>query len=838
MRPVFHLLLAVLLAGHGFAAGVDYLRDVKPLLSQHCWKCHGPLDQRGELRLDTAAFALSGGDRGPAIQPGNPDDSLLVQAVLGTAHDLRQMPLRDPALAPDQIETIRRWIAEGAPAPADEQPADPLAQGRDHWSFTAPQRPPVPEVTQHAARSTNPVDAFIVSRLVQENLTPSPEADRHTLIRRLSLDLTGLPPTAAAVAAFATDPQPGAYERLVERLLDSPRYGERWGRWWLDLARYADSNGYSIDAPRSIWLYRDWVINAFNRDLPYDDFVIQQIAGDILASRITNHGSIGEDQPQATNPKLETEATQLRIATGFHRNTQINQEGGIDPEQFRIESVVDRLATTGTAFLGLSIACAQCHDHKFDPISHEEYFRLFAIFNDQDEPTLEILNPRVDHAALDAERAALTIELTEQLAAAAERLAKEETEVSPEAVQRFHRLTQEALTKPAVERTFKQRRLVYLALGGNDQEFRAQEARLSELESGRGRMISTLVLTERAEPRETYIHLKGDFTRKGKVVGPGVPAVLHEFKPEIRNPKSETASAKPETPPRLDFAYWLGSTENPLLARVTVNRVWQQYFGKGIVETENDFGTQGLPPSHPGLLDWLAVEFMENGWSLKQLHRLIVTSATYRQSSHARPELAVKDPNNKLLARQNRLRLDAEIVRDVALSVSGLLSDVIGGPSVFPPQPDGVMSLGQVKREWRAAQNEDRYRRGMYTFFYRATPHPALTVFDAPDAFSACSRRPRSNTPLQALTLLNDEGFFEFANQFAERIASAPAADDAERLQRAFEICLGRPPQLDEVNALTKLLAAERQHSDRDGVEPWLNVARVLLNLDETITRE
>jgi len=700
-----------------------------------------------------------------------------------------------------------------------------------HWAFQPPHRPALPHFAGHAPHLANPVDAFIQARLIKEGITSAPAADRHTLLRRLSLDLTGLPPTPAEVAAFVNDSRPDSFERQVERLLDSPHHGERWGRWWLDVARYADSNGYSIDAPRSIWLYRDWVIDAFNRDLPFDQFVIQQIAGDILATR-------NGEQPETPNPKLETPETQLRIATGFHRNTQINEEGGIDKEQFRIESVVDRLATTGTAFLGLTIACAQCHDHKFDPISHEEYFRLFAILNNQDEPTLEIANPRVDHAALDAEQAALARELTEQLETAAERIAKEETEVSAEALKRFNRFTQEALKKPAAERTFKQRRLVYLALGGNDQEFRGKEARLSELESGRGRTISTLVMTERAEPRETYVHIKGDFTRPGQKVTPGVPAVLHDFKPETRNPKPETASAKPETSPRLDFAYWLASTNNPLLARVTVNRVWQQYFGKGIVETENDFGTQGLSPSHPELLDWLAVEFMESGWSLKNLHRLIVTSATYRQSSHVRPDLAVKDPNNKLLARQNRLRLDAEIVRDVALSVSGLLSDEIGGPSVFPPQPEGVMSLGQVKREWRAAKNEDRYRRAMYTFFYRATPHPALTVFDAPDAFSACSRRPRSNTPLQALTLLNDEGFFEFANRFAERIVDAPAADDVERLQRAFEICLGRPPQPDEVNALTKHLTAERQHAKGDDMEPWLNVARVLLNLDETITRE
>ena len=707
----------------------------------------------------------------------------------------------------------------------------PVEVAAIHWSFKQPTRPPLPAVTRPGAQVSNPIDAFVLARLERDNIAPSPEADRYTLIRRASLDLTGLPPTIAEVDAFVNDAAPGAYERLVERLLNSPHHGERWARWWLDVARYADSNGYSIDAPRSIWLYRDWVINALNRDLPFDQFVVEQIAGDMLPR-----------DPISQNPDPT-------IATGFHRNTQINEEGGIDKEQFRIESVVDRLATTGTAFLGLTIACAQCHDHKFDPISHEEYFRMFAILNNQDEPTLELPNPKLNHVALDAEKAALNDELTRQLGAAAERIAKEASELSADSIGRLSKPVQEALKQPASERNFKQRRVVYLALGGNDQEFKAKDARLSDLENGRARMISTLVMAERAEPRETHLHIKGDFTRPGKLVTPGVPAVLHPIQSgaaDVRRLTSNeagvqsllTSAAMNRELNRLDFAYWLASTNNPLLARVAVNRVWQQYFGKGIVETENDFGTQGLPPSHPELLDWLAVEFMANGWSLKHLHQLIVTSATYRQSSKIRPELAQNDPTNKLLARQNRLRLDAELVRDVALSISGLLTDEIGGPSVHPPQPDGVMALGQVKREWKADRNEDRFRRGMYTFFYRATPHPALAVFDAPDSFSACSRRSRSNTPLQALTLLNDQGYFEFAQHLAQRIFRGPAASDADRLAHAFRLCLGRPPQPDELAALEKLLTAEREHVVGEPTEPWLNVARVLLNLDETITRE
>ena len=679
-------------------------------------------------------------------------------------------------------------------------------KGADHWAFRAPGRPGIPNPVGRGLEIRNPIDAFIVDRLAQEEVAPSPEADRYTLIRRVSLDLTGLPPTPAEVDNFVEDAAPGAFERVVERLLNSPRHGERWARWWLDVARYADSNGYSIDAPRAIWLYRDWVINALNGDLAFDEFVIEQIAGDLL--------------PGAT--------AEQRIATGFHRNTQINEEGGIDKEQFRFESIVDRMATTGTAFLGLTTGCAQCHDHKYDPIAQEEYYRLFAFFNNQDEPTLELPNPKLDHAALDAEKAALTDEVTRQLDAAAERIAKEAGELSPEGIKRLGKPVPDALNVEVSKRTLKQRRIIYLALGGNDQEFKAKDARLTELENGRARMISTLVMAERTEPRETHVHIKGDFTRPGKVVTPGVPAVLHGLSPELRTPNSVS-------PDRLDFARWLASTNNPLLARVTVNRVWQQYFGKGIVETENDFGTQGLPPpSHPELLDWLAVEFMASGWSLKHLHQLIVTSATYRQSSTMRPELALKDPANKLLARQNRLRLDAELVRDVALSISGLLTNEIGGPSVHPPQPDGVMSLGQVKRDWKVDQNEDRFRRGMYTFFYRATPHPALAVFDAPDSFSACSRRPRSNTPLQALTLLNDEGFVEFSQRLARRVVAEATADDRARLLHAFRLCLSRPAKPEELATLERLIDREgRQSSD-----VWTTVARVLLNLDETITRE
>ena len=685
-------------------------------------------------------------------------------------------------------------------------PASTATPATNHWAFQAPVRAVLPQLSEQTDTDPNPVDRCILSRLEQEELPPSPEADRRTLARRVSLDLTGLPPSIQTVEAFVHDTRPDAYSRLVERLLESPRHGERWARWWLDVARYADSNGYSVDAPRDIWLYRDWVIHAINRDLPFDQFVIQQLAGDML--------------PDAGD--------QEKIATGFHRNTQINQEGGIDREQFRIESIVDRLATTGTAFLGLTIGCAQCHDHKYDPISQKEYYQLFAFFNNQDEPSLNLPNPEIDHAALEAEQKDLTASLDRHLAQSTDRIAQAEQALSPDKITALPKPVQKALEVPASERSFQQRRTVHGALEADDPEFKKLNARLRQLEDPRGRSISTLVMEERSEPRETHVHIKGDFTRHGDRVQPDVPSALPPLK-----------QATEGNPNRLDFARWLVRRDNPLLARVIVNRVWQQYFGRGIVETENDFGTQGLPPSHPALLDWMAVEFMDTGWSMKRLHRLIVSSATYRQASTARPDIAAKDPANRLLARQNRLRLDAELVRDVALSVSGMLSDEIGGPSVHPPQPDGVMSLGQVKRQWKADTDHDRYRRGMYTFFFRATPHPALSVFDAPDSFSACSRRPRSNTPLQALTLLNDEGFFELAQALARRTLTECTGTENERLEHLFRLCLGRPPAHKELPPLRRLLQSERNAApDAPEAAAWVSLARVALNLDETITRE
>ena len=666
-------------------------------------------------------------------------------------------------------------VASGAPADASK-----------HWAFIKPVRPALPQV-RNAQWPRNAIDHFVLARLEKERIAPSPEANRETLVRRLYLDLIGLPPNPP--------PHVGGYEELVEHLLASPHHGERWGRWWLDVARYADSNGYSIDAPRSIWKYREWVINALNRDLPFDQFVIDQLAGDLL--------------PNAT--------FEQKIATGFNRNTQINQEGGIDPEQFRVECVMDRVNTTATAFLGLTVACAQCHDHKYDPISQREYYQFYAFFNNTVEDghgkgapegvlevsgeveSLDDLEKQIEEAEADLDR---------YLNTHGNALSKSEQSADPEKLKPAVRA---AIAIPFAERTFQQKRVAYAAFRPDDPEFKSRNAKLARLEKKEPKPITTLVMRELNEPRESVVFTKGDFTRRGEKVAPGVLRSLHAPTGPLQD--------------RLDLARWIVHPDNPLLARVIVNRVWQQYFGRGLVETENDFGLQASPPTHPELLDWLATEFMQT-WSLRHIHRLIVSSATYRQSSKVRPELGTIDANNKLLARQNRLRLDAEIVRDVCLTASGLMNPKIGGPSVFPPQPAGVMTLGQLKREWKPSTGPDRYRRGMYTFFWRATPHPGLMVFDSADGFSTCTRRVRSNTPLQALTLLNDDAFYEFAHALAKRVENEMPQD--RRIDYAFRLCVSRKPSSDERERIDELL------KDTD----WPTVARVLLNLDETITRE
>ncbi len=682
-----------------------------------------------------------------------------------------------------------------------------VAGDDDHWAFRAPVRREPPAV-ERAASTRGAIDSFVLARLERHGLGLSPEAERTTLIRRLSLDLTGLPPAPAEVDDFLADGRPDALERLIDRLLASPHFGERWGRHWLDLARYADSNGYTRDNAREIWPYRDWVIDALNRDLPFDRFTIEQVAGDMV--------------PGATPGQV--------IATGFHRNTLVNEEGGTDREEFRVEAVADRLATTGVVFLALTLNCARCHDHKYDPVSQQEYFELFAFLNSCDEP-------RVD-------------------APTDEQLARGEVERRDAILERIRPLEAELEKLKKADKSDKADKPDGADQSESGADRAAREritARIKELRDSLPRIPTTLVMRERAKPRVTHVHVRGSFLDRGERVSPAVPGVLHSLR------------QRGETPDRLDLAHWLVDPSNPLTPRVAVNRVWQRLFGRGIVETENDFGTRGAAPTHPALLDWLAIELVGRQWSLKSMIREVVTSATYRQSSRRRPELDRVDPENRMIGRQTRLRMEAEIIRDSALTASGVLSRRIGGPSVHPPQPEGVFEFTQDIKPWPTERGADRFRRGMYTRFWRSSPYPALMVFDFPDSNVSCTRRPRSNTPLQALTLANDTTFVECAQILARRIAFSDAADDASRVRLAFRRCLAREPTAAERDRLLAVVRSQRERfagapedaaalaglanagdagtpaEDRhDAIElaAWTAVARVLLNLDEFVTRE
>lgn len=767
---LFFMVCSLFSSAQAFEGELSYDRDIRPILSENCFSCHGFDDKKREadLRLDTRSGAV---DEGKAIIAGNAEESPLIERILSTEEDIVMPPPETGKQLTDaQKVLLKQWINQGA-------------KYEKHWAFEKPIKRAPPAVSG----INHPIDQFVQAKMAEHKLTPSPLASPATLIRRASLDLIGLPPTPEEIRAFeeaSAKDQQGAYNELLNRLLSSPHFGERWGRWWLDQARYADSHGYSIDGEREIWKYRDWVISALNDNKPFDQFTIEQLAGDLL--------------PDAS--------IQQKIATGFHRNTQINQEGGVDPEQFRMDSIFDRVATTGNVWLGLSIGCAQCHSHKFDPITQKEYYQIFAFLNNQDEPSIKVYPAEVNADQLNAERSEIEKQLTTFTKEHEEALKKWEAGLTEEQTKSLPEATTKLLKiKEDKRKTTDQIQLLAAAGIATSPEIDAKLTRLTEIDSELNKGVSTLILSERKTPRDTFVLIKGDFTRPDEKVGPGTPAVLHPLTSD--NP----------APNRLDLAKWLVSPDNPLTSRVIANRVWQQLFGKGIVETENDFGLQGTVPSHPELLDWLAVDFRESGWNFKELLRKIMTSHTYMQSSAHRADVATADPLNVYLAKQNRLRLEAEIVRDVALSASGLLAPKMYGPPVRPPIPEGIMTVGQSQRKWVASQGEDRYRRAIYTFLYRVTPPPSLNVFDAPDGLSSCTRRIRSNTPLQALTLLNDPAFFEFAVAMEKRIQE-------EGLETCFIRCTSRKPTADELKLLESLDS--------------LNAARALLNLDETLNRE
>ncbi len=845
---------------------IDFAMDVAPLLQQRCQSCHGDALASSGLRLDSREAALRGGYSGVVIQPGNSRESKLIQLVAGLNELV--MPMSGDRLTPDQIGVLRAWIDQGADWPetnaaganakagaenlrhnSENPKSEPPQAHSSHWAFNPPHRPQLPDVA-NSDWVRNPIDRFVLARLEAEGIQPSPEAEKTTLIRRLSLDLIGLPPTPAEVEQFVSDDNPKAYEKAVDRLLRSPHYGEKWARHWLDLARYGDSDGFETDAPRPhAWRYRHWVINALNRNMPFDQFTIEQLAGDLL--------------PNAT--------LEQRVATGFNRNTLTNREGGMDLEMLRVEQIIDRTNTLGTVWLGLTTGCAVCHDHKFDPLTQKDYYQLFAFFNRSVEENLEAplageMGPFLaGKPEYDRKRRELLAEyqLSKFEPEWEQRTLEAETnpDIGDQWILAWETVGydfdggQDILRTPRSQRTLTQQDQLtdhmlkwygIVASEEREKELKIKELRekLQKLAEEYPALSEAQAMAENPSPPPSHLLVRGDFHQPGIEVQPATPAFLPPL-PDGAEPN------------RLSLARWLVSEENPLTARVAVNRMWQEFFGRGLAETSENFGTQGDPPSHPKLLDFLAARFTETGWNVKQMHKLIVESATYRQSSMlTRPKLETRDPSNRLLARQTRLRLSAELIRDATLAASGLLNPEIGGKSVSPPQPKSVNELIYAD-QWKESTGRDVYRRGLYVFLKRTMPYPQLATFDAPDSLTSCSRRERSTTPLQALNLLNDPLFVEAAQALSARVLREVQGTDEEQVDYAFRLCLSRAPTADEKDRLVDYYRRRKTKVDRDpealaalfpaegvtGIDrtqaaALAAVGSVLLNLDEFITRE
>ena len=1015
------------------AAEVDFATDIEPIFRANCYSCHGDQQQLGQLRLDSRSVVMSSGPSGSRVVPSDPGASSLYQRVAGLGDGV-QMPMGGQ-LAEADVEAIRAWIEQGATWPEGSGSGKSLDR---HWAFVPPTRPAQPKTDGDWAR--NPIDSFVLAKLNAEGVPPSPRAAKETLLRRLSLDLTGLPPTPDETEAFLRDASTKAYERQVQRLLASPHYGERWGRIWLDAARYADSDGFEKDKPRQVWFYRDWVVNALNADMPYDRFVIEQVAGDLL--------------PAA--------AQDDRVATGFLRNSMINAEGGANPEQFRMEAMFDRMDAIGKSVLGLTVQCAQCHDHKYDPFTQRDYYRMFAFINNSHEstqavftaeeeqlraeiiagideieaglrerapdwrarmaaweaeeatsqpdwavidaniklgsgekyevqpdmsilaqgyaPTRSVVSPegKLEPGTVNAFRLELfndprlplsgpgrsflgTAALTEfevEVAPASDpdkwkklALSKASADVNPPitwldpflfpdkdskrrvlgdvgfAIDGFEmsawnidagpgrrnvprkavfqlsaplEVSEPTLVKfnlsmkhggwnsddnqslnlgrfrlsataakdatadpmpasvrkllssvPGPERTPEQNAAVFSYWRSTVPEWAEANKRIDELMDKYPAGATQLVMNERDSARMTHMLQRGDFLRPTDQVQAGVPSFLHRM------------DADRDLPSRAAFAEWLVDRDSPTTARSIVNRIWQGHFGIGIVETSEDLGRQSADPSHPELLDWLAVELMDSGWRLKHIHKLIVSSETYRQASGVTAELLERDPRNRLLARGSRFRVDGELVRDIALATSGLMTSQIGGPPVYPPAPEFLFlpPISYGPKRWYVDDGDQRYRRSLYAFRYRSVPYPVLTTFDTPTGNFACVKRDRSNTPLQALVTLNETVFLEAARELGRRAWQDGGADDSQRMDYAFRRVLARTPESAERDELMALLADQRERlasADLDAYElafgkpavdegtadapvelaAWTAVSRVLLNLDETITRE
>jgi mono/diheme cytochrome c family protein len=1026
LAGLFAAVLAVRAEPQPAPQPVDFARDIQPIFQKYCVECHGPKSAKARLRLHDPAFIARGSSSGPILTPGKSGDSLMIGRILGTTGE-ETMPLDADPLPESTVALLKAWIDQGAPMP----PGDLAAAAADeHWSYVPPLRREPPAVAM-TAWPRNAIDRFVLARLEREKLAPSPEASRTALLRRLSLDLIGLPPTPSEVDAFLKDTTAGAYDRAVDRLLASPHYGERWARPWLDLARYADTNGHEKDNRRSIWKYRDWVIDALNRDMPFDQFTIEQIAGDMLPDATINQ----------------------RIASGFHRNAMTNEEGGVDPDESLYEVLVDRVNTTATVWLGSTVACAQCHNHKYDPFSQKDYFRFLAFFANPAyetrvagdgtrfiEAQLDLATPEQERARKDIEAEIARLETVLKTPTPSLRAAQQEWEQSlrqaestwtPLAISsatatdgvvlapqadgsvlasgenpamttytvvaetrlagitgvRLEALLDPSLPKggpgrdayghfritgirvdaaPLAQGTAAAVRFTTLKVDDSAGGFKPEEVLSRDStprRAGTGWSINAMRESPRAPRRAVLMtaapigsasgtrftirieHLDGTIgqglgrfrfavsTAANPMTGAEVPARLRPIlaaaeaarspadaeelaaffrstAPELKPSRDALAAARdsltalkipstlvmkerpsferpsyelrergsfiargprmyaatPAALPgmradlpanRLGLARWLVDERNPLAARVVVNRLWEQIFGRGIVETSEDFGSQGSPPSHPELLDWLATELVAKKWSQKAIIRAIVTSATYRQSSAVPAALAERDPYNRLLARGARFRLDAEAVRDAGLAVSGLLNDAIGGPSVFPVQPPGIWNMPYNSDKWTTSEGRDRHRRSLYTFWRRTAPYPSFMTFDATSREYCTVRRVRTNTPLQALTLLNDPASFESARALAGRIVTdKAAASTKDRVAYAIKLVLSREAQPHEIDRMVSFFAAERAHyasareaagqvigrsapagADIPDLAAWTMVANVLLNLDEAVTR-
>ena len=816
---------------------VAFNRDIRPILSDNCFACHGPDKNKriAGFRLDVREEALGRG----VIVPGKPERSSLITRVMATGDRVMPPPAFHKTLTPVQKGLLKRWVAEGA-------------KYEGHWAYLPPQRPAVPKLTDPKYAVRNPVDALVRARLKSKGLLPSAEADRRTLIRRLYFDLLGLPPTPAETAAFAADRAPDAYDKLVEQVLANPHYGERMAQGWLDMVRYADTIGYHSDTPRNVWPYRDYVIKSFNENKPFDRFTIEQLAGDLM--------------PDANQ--------ETRVGSAFNRLLLTTEEGGAQSKDYEARYLTDRVRAVGATWLGQTTGCAQCHDHKFDPFTARDFYQLGAFFADIQEPIIGgrepgmlVLTPEQEgelkkrDAALVAAQAFLPrlrdaqVKWEADVKAAGYALPELAPDSkAPDAEKKRAAQVAGILKKDPPTRNGGELGVVEGYFRAHPPvEFQADLANLAKAEADRNNYFNNLpkcLVSNTGNKRTVRILPRGNWMdESGEIVKAALPHYLPQPKIEGREPT------------RLDLAQWLVSKENPLTARTVMNRMWKQFFGTGLSKSLDDLGAQGEPPVNPALLDWLACEFMDHNWDVKQMVRTIVTSATYRQSSVARKDLLAADPYNRELARQSTFRLDAELVRDNALTVSGLLVPKIGGPSVRPYQPAGYWeNLNFPVREWQSDSGESEYRRGLYTWWQRSFLHPSLLAFDAPSREECCAERTRSNIPQQALVLLNDPTYVEAARSFAARILKeGPAAPDA-RIAWAWQQTLQRDPRPLELTTVRNLLNDQQRAYTADpksagellktGFAPmpeglntaelaaWTHVARVLLNLHESITRE